>query len=157
MERGILIAAFLIFYWNISGLATTNMLRLTKGNRKPVLSNECTCDSCGAKIPPFFQLPILSYIVCGGRCRSCHTKIPVYPLILEISVMAGMFAVAALAGFTAMGVLASFLYYELVRIAVVAKLGRREEGFARQYVIAVLSMLPFCLILLFVSLLYQIV
>ncbi len=40
----------------------------------------------------------------------------------------------------------SFLYYEAVRVFVIAYLGKRENDFCRQYVIAVISMLIFLLL-----------
>ena len=62
MNQIIIITAFFLAYFMVSGLATTNILRLTSGNTLPVLSSKCVCDSCGKKITPFFQLPIISFI-----------------------------------------------------------------------------------------------
>ncbi|MBQ8741373.1 MAG: prepilin peptidase, partial [Clostridia bacterium] len=85
----IVFSLFLIFY-NIGGLATTNILRLTKGNKLTIHSSKCVCDNCDAKIPPFLQLPIISYIMCKGKCRNCGCRIPIYPLFLEIVIFLGM-------------------------------------------------------------------
>ncbi len=143
-----------IIYFHIGGLATTNILRLTKGNTLPVLASGCACDSCGARIPPLLQLPVVSYIACKGRCRSCKVRIPVYPLILEIAVIAGMYLITALMSFSVMGTLISFLYFEIVRVVVIILRGKRESNFVKQYVIAVASMIPFLVCSLFVSYLY---
>ena len=62
-QQMVLYAALALVYYHIAGLATTNILRLTKGNHLSVLSSQCVCDHCGAKIPPHLQLPILSFIV----------------------------------------------------------------------------------------------
>lgn len=93
IHQRIIIAAFFLIYFHISGLATTNILRLTRGNTAPVLASKCCCNSCGAAIPPLLQLPIVSYIACKGRCRTCGVKIPVFPLLLELTTLSGMFAV----------------------------------------------------------------
>jgi len=40
------------------------------------------CTSCDTPIRPLDNIPVLSYLIIGGRCRSCHTKILFrYPLV----------------------------------------------------------------------------
>jgi leader peptidase (prepilin peptidase) / N-methyltransferase len=40
------------------------------------------CPSCGAPVRWFDNLPVLSWFVLGGRCRSCRARIsPRYPLV----------------------------------------------------------------------------
>jgi len=40
------------------------------------------CPSCGAFIEPYDNIPVLSWLLLRGRCRSCHTRIsPLYPAI----------------------------------------------------------------------------
>lgn len=157
MEHAILIVALFIIYFNIGGLATTNILRLTKGSTVDVLDPHCYCDNCDNKIPPLLQFPIISYILCGGRCKKCGIKIPKFPLVLEVVVISGMFFLTAIFHFSPLGVLCSFLYYEAVRVCVIKKLGRREADFKAQYKKAILSMVPFILCSMFVVFLYAIV
>ena len=157
MDRIILIAAFIYIFFNVSGLATTNILRLTAGNTQTILAPKCFCDNCGAEITPFLQLPIISFIICKGKCRNCKIKLPLFALILEAVMLMGMFTITAVFSFSYIGVVFSYLYYEIVRVIVILKCGRRSEGFVKQYIIAVLSMIPFCLATLFVSLLYSVV
>ena len=41
-----------------------------------------TCPACGARIKPYDNVPVFSYLALRGRCRSCGRKIPaVYPLV----------------------------------------------------------------------------
>lgn len=155
MEIIIFYIAFFLITFHISGLATTNILRLTRGNTRPVLDSKCSCDKCGHSIPPLLQLPIVSYIACKGKCRNCKTQIAVFPLVLELMILIGMFLLQSLFGFSLLGVTLSFVYYELVRVAVILKEGKRETAFAKQYVVAVLAMIPFYAMTIFVSLLYQ--
>jgi len=155
VDRIIVIAAFFFVYFHISGLATTNMLRLTKGNTLPVLASKCVCDKCGAPIKPFYQLPIISFILCKGRCRNCRTKIPLDGLILEIVTLVGMFIVSCLLSFSFVGVTLSFVYYEVIRLLTILKNGKRDCYFAKQYIIAVLAMIPFYLMTMFVALIYK--
>lgn len=152
----IILAALFLIYFHISGLATTNILRLTAGSRTPVLASKCYCDSCGATIPPHLQLPIISYIACKGKCKNCGVQIPAFPLLLEMIILLGMFSITALLKCTYLAVGMSFLFYELVRIATVAHLGKRKTQFVWQYIMAVIAMLPFLGLTLFVALIYSV-
>jgi len=41
-----------------------------------------SCPGCGARIKPYDNVPVLSYLVLGGRCRKCGRKISaVYPAV----------------------------------------------------------------------------
>lgn len=156
-NRVIVIAALFYMYYHIGGLATTNILRLTSGNTLPVLSSKCVCDSCGAPIGVLDQFPIVSYIACKGRCRNCGVSIPVFPLVLEIVVIAGMITITSIFRLSWLGVILSFVYYEVIRVIVIAIKGRREEQFAKQCVIAVLIMFTYWIPTLWAAFLYTIV
>ncbi len=156
MSKAIIIISFYLIYYHISGLATTNIIRLTKGTNTPVLSSKCYCDNCGNIISPLLQLPIISYLLCKGKCQKCGIKIPTYPLILEFVVLIGMCTITSLLKFTFWGVVCSYLFYEIVRIILIFIKGKREKQFFKQYFIAVLSMLPFCFLTLIVALIYKI-
>ncbi len=40
------------------------------------------CPCCKAKIKPYDNIPLLSYVLLGGKCRSCHTHISLqYPAV----------------------------------------------------------------------------
>jgi leader peptidase (prepilin peptidase)/N-methyltransferase len=59
------------------------------------------CPHCQQPIPPYDNVPILSYILLRGRCRSCGEAIsPRYPLVETLAGLAAVGAVATL-GFTA--------------------------------------------------------
>ncbi len=153
----VVIISLFCIYFHISGLATTNILRLTVGNTTPVLASKCYCDSCGATIPPHLQLPVISYVLCKGKCKKCGARIPLFPLLLELTILFGMFTITVLLGCTFLAVSLSFLFYELVRILTVAVFGKRAEQFKKQYLIAVLSMLLFYILTLFIALIYSLV
>lgn len=157
LEPIIVIISLFLVYYHISGLATTNILRLTVGCTTPVLESKCYCDSCGASIPPLLQLPIISYFVCKGKCKSCGSQIPIFPLLLELIILTGMFSITLVLRCSFGAVSFSFLFYELVRIVTIARLGKRSEQFVRQYMIAVLAMLPFYVLTLFVALIYSLI
>lgn len=142
-------------YFHIGGLSTTNIIRLTKGNSLPVLASKCQCSNCGSKIPPLLQLPVISFIVCKGKCRECGIKIPIYPLVIEIATMLGMFIISVLLNLSILGITLSFLYYEALRILILCIKGKRKNNFTRNYALALLSMVPFYLSALFISLIHS--
>lgn len=156
VKKILLIIAICVVYYIIGGLATTNMLRLTSGNTLPVRSSKCVCANCGYKITPFLQLPIISYIICKGKCKNCGVKIPVYPLILELIIFFGMSTISLIFNFSMFGVAFSFIFYEIVRVAIIKIKGKRKKNFAREYFIAVISMIKFFISVEMFSLLYRI-
>lgn len=52
------------------------------------------CPSCGSQIAGYDNVPVVSWLLLRGRCRSCHARIPArYPLI-ELAVGAAFAATA---------------------------------------------------------------
>lgn len=154
-EKLICCAAILLSYYFISGMATTNILRLLKGSTLRVNAWECRCASCGGRINVLMQQPIFSYLVFRGRCRYCGAPIPKSTLALELTVFAGMSLITLLLGFSRLGVLLSFAFFELVRAVLLLRCGHREEHFVSQYITAVAVVLLCLLIVEFKALLLQ--
>jgi leader peptidase (prepilin peptidase)/N-methyltransferase len=76
------------------------------------------CPSCGTPIAPWDNVPVLSWVVLRGRCRSCGARISVrYPLVELLT--AAAFAVLALR-LGAVPALPAFLYLGGVGIALAA-------------------------------------
>jgi leader peptidase (prepilin peptidase)/N-methyltransferase len=41
-----------------------------------------TCPGCGARIKPYDNVPVLSYLILRGKCRACGRRIsPIYPAV----------------------------------------------------------------------------
>jgi leader peptidase (prepilin peptidase) / N-methyltransferase len=55
------------------------------------VSGRSHCDSCGAQIAAYDNIPVLSWLILRGRCRSCGESIPARYPISELA-MAGLFA-----------------------------------------------------------------
>lgn len=56
--------------------------------KESVVSPPSHCPLCGYKIPFYDNVPVLSYILLGGKCRSCKTRIsPQYPLVEMITAL----------------------------------------------------------------------
>jgi leader peptidase (prepilin peptidase) / N-methyltransferase len=49
---------------------------------RSIIGPRSECPSCGAQIAAYDNLPVVSWLLLGGRCRSCGDRIPArYPLI----------------------------------------------------------------------------
>lgn len=145
--------AVCLTYYHIGGLATTNIERLFKGCDMSVINSKCFCPVCKKKISWFFQLPIISYIICRGKCLKCSSKIPVKSLVLEITVFTVMTVISIISDFSPVGVLISFIAYELIKIVCIKINKKKENGFAKEYAISVLLMGVFFIMTEFMALL----
>jgi leader peptidase (prepilin peptidase) / N-methyltransferase len=57
------------------------------------------CPECGEPVKPYDNIPVISWVVLRGRCRSCGTRIsPRYPLV-ELATALVWAAVVAVRGF----------------------------------------------------------
>lgn len=64
---------------------------------RSVGSKRSRCPKCGALIRAWDNIPILSWIILGGKCRDCKTRISArYPLV---ELLTGLFAVACLVSY----------------------------------------------------------
>ena len=60
-----------------------------------IVAPPSACSSCGTRLTAIDLVPILSWVVLRGRCRSCGTKIGIEPVAVEIATTA-VFVVFAL-------------------------------------------------------------
>jgi leader peptidase (prepilin peptidase) / N-methyltransferase len=67
--------------------------RLPKG--ESVVHPGSHCPECGAPVAPRDNIPIVSWLLLRGRCRSCGWRIPVRYLLVELATGL-MFAAVAL-------------------------------------------------------------
>ena len=59
---------------------------------KSIVSPPSSCPSCGERIKPYHNIPILGWIILGGKCANCKEKISIrYPII---EFLTGLLAVA---------------------------------------------------------------
>jgi leader peptidase (prepilin peptidase) / N-methyltransferase len=49
---------------------------------RSIVGPRSECPSCGAQIAAYDNIPVISWVLLGGHCRSCNVRIPArYPLI----------------------------------------------------------------------------
>lgn len=66
-------------------------------------SSRSYCPKCGAPIRAYDNIPVLSYIILGGKCRSCKQRISLrYPLVelLNCALWTGNYAAFGMTAFT---------------------------------------------------------
>lgn len=82
---------------------------------RSVVSPSSSCPSCGARIKPTDNIPIVSWLLLRGRCRECGTRISVrYPIVETLTAV----AFAATAWYIgAQWVLVPYLWFVGVTIA----------------------------------------
>jgi leader peptidase (prepilin peptidase) / N-methyltransferase len=51
-------------------------------NKKSIVMPASACPKCGAVIRPWDNIPVVSWLVLGGKCRACKTRISaMYPVV----------------------------------------------------------------------------
>jgi len=76
-----LIAVFVFCFGLIIGsFLNVCIVRIPEG--KSIVMPASACPKCGKEIRPYDNIPVLSYLLLGGKCRACKTKIsPMYPFV----------------------------------------------------------------------------
>ena len=78
----ILIEYFSIFIFGIIVGSFLNVCIYRLPLEESIVTGPSHCMSCKTKIKRYDLIPVLSYIILGGRCRNCKTPISIrYPLI----------------------------------------------------------------------------
>jgi leader peptidase (prepilin peptidase)/N-methyltransferase len=73
------IAVFAVFGLAFGSFLTVVTDRVPR--KQSIVTPRSRCPHCGVAIRSLDNVPILSYLLLGGRCRSCRTRIsPIYPL-----------------------------------------------------------------------------
>ena len=108
----ILAGAVFCFGLAVGSFANVCIHRLPR--KESVVVPGSHCPACSAAVRPLDNIPVISYIVLGGKCRDCATRIsPIYPVIETVT------AVLLLAGFFKFGLSFDFLVYAVVAPALV--------------------------------------
>ena len=91
----------------IGSFANVCIYRLPK--KESVVFPVSHCTACSSHVRPFDNIPVISYLKLGGKCRDCKESISViYPIIEAIT------ALLILVGFFKFGVTFDFLIYAVV-------------------------------------------
>ncbi len=137
----------LLCYFHVSALATTDIMRLLSNSTISVFDSSCYCSACNHKIPLIHQIPIISYIFNRGKCPYCKAAIEPMNFYLEVGSYVVYTLIMLIFAFKPLGVLFSFVLYEIIKIVVIALIGRKKERFFKEYFLSLLTnMLVFGLV-----------
>lgn len=54
-------------------------------NDESIISPPSHCPKCGSRLKWYENIPIISYMIQKGKCRNCHSKIPISYWIVEVA------------------------------------------------------------------------
>lgn len=114
---GFFYTAVIAFGLVVGSFLNVVIFRLPRG--ESVVYPGSHCPSCGSAVKPWDNLPVFSYILLRGRCRSCQSRISLrYP---AVELLNGLLfgAVACLFGPTPMGAVMLFFVSALLVAALV--------------------------------------
>ena len=104
------------------GLAVGSFLNVVASRvplRRPIALGRSACMTCGTQIAAYDNIPLVSYAVLRGRCRSCGARIPLrYPAV-EALTAALIVACVLRFGATAEAAVAAFFCSVLVAISAI--------------------------------------
>ena len=81
MEK-LYLALFFIFGSIMGSFYHVLATRLSKG--LSIITPASHCEKCNHKLRWYELIPIISYIIQGGKCRECNEKLPLSYLLMEI-------------------------------------------------------------------------
>ncbi len=139
MFKYLVIATIILAFYVLSAYATTDIIRLLKGSKTPVYAPDCYCDACGNKIRLIDQIPIFAYLFNGGKCHHCKCKIPSFDFYFEIFFLLGLTVTNILLRFSLIGFAATVAEYELAKLIFIIIKGKREDSFAKNLLISLLT------------------
>ena len=83
---------FFVFFFGAAVGSFLNVCIYRLPRRESIVFPASRCTKCGSGIRPFDNVPIFSYLILGGRCRSCKTRIsPLYPAVELINALLTLF------------------------------------------------------------------
>lgn len=89
----LLVAAFFALGALVASFVGVLVARLYTG--QSFVAGRSRCDSCDATLPPLVLVPIVSYLVSGGRARCCGARVSPYAPLTE-ALLGALFALAYL-------------------------------------------------------------
>ncbi|PFP27703.1 prepilin peptidase [Bacillus sp. AFS073361] len=58
-----------------------NVVGLRVPLKQSIVSPRSSCPTCGHQLKPYELIPVISYLLQGGKCRGCKSRIsPIYPI-----------------------------------------------------------------------------
>ena len=81
-SRGVILIPLGVFLFGLVIGSFLNVCILRIPADKSIVLPSSSCPQCGKTIAPYDNIPVLSWVFLGGKCRNCKTKIsPMYPAV----------------------------------------------------------------------------
>ena len=74
----------IIFIFGTAMGSFLNNLAVRLSNNESILYPRSHCHSCQHKLRWYELIPVVSYVIQGGKSRCCHNKIPISYLLVEV-------------------------------------------------------------------------
>lgn len=101
-EQPTLIAVFVVLFGLVFGsFASVLTVRIPEG--KSIVFPDSACPRCGRWLPPWENIPLLSYLVLRGRCRGCGERIGLFYPLMELGTAVLYVAAVYAGGLTPVG------------------------------------------------------
>ena len=114
-----LLLYFIIFLYGTVFGSFLNVLIYRLPLKENIATEHSHCMTCGEKIQWYDLIPLVSYIILGGKCRHCKAKIsPQYPIIEATNGIAYVI-VFLVHGFNAVSILMCFAFSIFLVISVI--------------------------------------
>lgn len=96
-----------------------NVLIYRLPREESIIRPPSRCPQCGRRIQPWENIPVLSWILLGGRCRGCHSRISWrYPAVELGSAVLAVLSISAW-GFTYAGFAYGMLFIALLALIII--------------------------------------
>ena len=111
------VALGLLAFWPALALGSfVNVVAARVPQRRSVVQPRSACMACGSELAWYDNVPVLSYLLLRGRCRSCGVRIsPLYPAV-ELATAGLVAACFVVFGLSGEAVVAAFFCAVLVAV-----------------------------------------
>lgn len=75
---------FMVFIFGAVMGSFLNVVAVRLSREESILWPGSHCDNCNHKLKWYENIPIVSYLIQGGKSRCCNTKIPISFLLIEV-------------------------------------------------------------------------
>ena len=82
-----LISFYLAFCWFFVGASINSAigcLVFRRTHNQTWVKGRSKCDKCGKTLSPISLIPVIGYLICGGRCKNCGYDVPIIHPVLEM-------------------------------------------------------------------------
>jgi leader peptidase (prepilin peptidase)/N-methyltransferase len=111
----VIIAGFFVFGLLIGSFLNVCITRIPAG--LSIVAPRSRCPGCGAPIRPYDNVPVLSWLILGGKCRNCY--MPISPMYPSIEFATGLIFVACYLSFDLTASTLKWLFFSCLIVVLI--------------------------------------